>query len=209
MPSKRIAPPTMRPRRRGRRRRIESAVTLLPQPDSPTIARVSPGATSNETPSTARTTPRACRTRCADRDREDRLDLRRRARQRRYVIGHRRCAHSRRARRGSSASRRPSPSRLIASTVSASTMPGNRMTGRRAEIGAALGHHVAPARDLRRRAGAEEATAPPRRASPRRRRRSPARAAAPACWAGCGATGSPAAACRDDARPRRRAARAR
>jgi hypothetical protein len=32
-------------------------VTLLPQPDSPTIASVSPRATENETPSTARTTP--------------------------------------------------------------------------------------------------------------------------------------------------------
>ena len=28
---------------------IESDVTLLPEPDSPTIATVSPGATSNET----------------------------------------------------------------------------------------------------------------------------------------------------------------
>ena len=33
---------------------IESAVTLLPQPDSPTIPSVSPGNTSNDTPSTAR-----------------------------------------------------------------------------------------------------------------------------------------------------------
>src|SRR3954447_3412880 len=33
------------------------AVTDLPQPDSPTMPSVSPASTSNETPSTARTTP--------------------------------------------------------------------------------------------------------------------------------------------------------
>ena len=32
-------------------------VTLLPQPDSPTIPSVSPGSTAKETPSTAWTTP--------------------------------------------------------------------------------------------------------------------------------------------------------
>src|SRR5205085_838500 len=37
----------------------ESTVTLLPQPDSPTMPSVSPGTTSNETPSTARVTPSA------------------------------------------------------------------------------------------------------------------------------------------------------
>src|SRR6202011_3043960 len=47
----------MRPGGGGIRRNIDSAVTLLPQPLSPTIARVSPGMTWNETPSTARTTP--------------------------------------------------------------------------------------------------------------------------------------------------------
>ena len=35
------------------------AVTLLPQPDSPTSPRVWPWATANETPSTAWTTPSA------------------------------------------------------------------------------------------------------------------------------------------------------
>src|SRR5260370_641219 len=56
-PARRIAPDTMRPGGEGTRRSTDSAVTLLPQPDSPTIARVSPGMTWNETPSTARTTP--------------------------------------------------------------------------------------------------------------------------------------------------------
>ena len=41
-PSKRIAPPTMRPGGLATRRRIDSAVTLLPQPDSPTTPSVSP-----------------------------------------------------------------------------------------------------------------------------------------------------------------------
>src|SRR5262249_41365111 len=39
------------------RRMMESDVTLLPHPDSPTTASVSPAATENDTPSTARTTP--------------------------------------------------------------------------------------------------------------------------------------------------------
>ena len=56
-PSNRIAPPTMRPGGDAISRRIDSEVTLLPQPVSPTMARVSPGRTGNDTPSTARTTP--------------------------------------------------------------------------------------------------------------------------------------------------------
>ncbi len=39
------------------RPRMVSAVTLLPQPDSPTMPSVSPGSIENETPSTAWTTP--------------------------------------------------------------------------------------------------------------------------------------------------------
>src|SRR2546430_10887061 len=38
--------------------RIESAVIVLPQPDSPTMPSVSPASMCSETPSTARTTPR-------------------------------------------------------------------------------------------------------------------------------------------------------
>ena len=38
-------------------------MTLLPEPDSPTIASVSPAATSNDTESTARTVPRSVRKR--------------------------------------------------------------------------------------------------------------------------------------------------
>src|SRR5690242_9697818 len=56
-PSNSTRPDTMRPGGEAIKRRMESEVTLLPHPDSPTTASVSPGATENETPSTARTTP--------------------------------------------------------------------------------------------------------------------------------------------------------
>jgi len=42
VPSSMIEPPTILPGGSGTRRMIDSAVTLLPQPDSPTIASVSP-----------------------------------------------------------------------------------------------------------------------------------------------------------------------
>ncbi len=42
-PSKMIWPPAILPGGVGIRRMIESAVTLLPQPDSPTMPSVSPG----------------------------------------------------------------------------------------------------------------------------------------------------------------------
>src|SRR5579859_2402667 len=47
----------MRPVPLSRSRMIESAVTLLPQPDSPTSPTVSPSAMSKLTPLTARTSP--------------------------------------------------------------------------------------------------------------------------------------------------------
>ncbi len=56
-PSSRTAPPTIRPGGVGTRRIIDSAVMLLPQPDSPTIARISPRLSANEMPSTALTRP--------------------------------------------------------------------------------------------------------------------------------------------------------
>ena len=45
MPSKRIEPPAMRPGGCGTRPMIDSAVTLLPQPDSPTMPSVRPAST--------------------------------------------------------------------------------------------------------------------------------------------------------------------
>src|SRR5215475_14456595 len=52
-----MEPSTMRPGGCGMSRMIESAVTLLPQPDSPTTPSVSPLSMWKSTPSTARTTP--------------------------------------------------------------------------------------------------------------------------------------------------------
>src|SRR5713101_3997211 len=57
-PSSLIEPPTIRPGGFGTSRMSESAVTLLPQPDSPTIASVSPAASEKLIPSTALMTPR-------------------------------------------------------------------------------------------------------------------------------------------------------
>ena len=51
-------PPTMRPGGSGTRRMMESAVMLLPQPDSPTMASVSPASSAKDTSSTAFTGPR-------------------------------------------------------------------------------------------------------------------------------------------------------
>src|SRR5205809_673254 len=51
-----MRPETVRPGG-GTRRTSDSAVTLLPQPDSPTSPSVSPSSTWNETLSTARTSP--------------------------------------------------------------------------------------------------------------------------------------------------------
>jgi hypothetical protein len=55
-PSKRTEPPTTRPFF-GSSPMIESAVTDLPQPDSPTIASDAPSSTAKLTPSTAWTRP--------------------------------------------------------------------------------------------------------------------------------------------------------
>src|SRR2546425_2898965 len=52
-----IAPFTILPGGIGMSRMSERAVTVLPQPDSPTSPSVSPAASSKDTPSTARTTP--------------------------------------------------------------------------------------------------------------------------------------------------------
>ena len=56
-PASLIEPDTMRPGGSGISRISESAVMLLLQPDSPTMATISPAATSKSTPSTALTIP--------------------------------------------------------------------------------------------------------------------------------------------------------
>ena len=60
---RRTAPPTMRPGGSGISRRIESDVTVLPQPDSPTMATVLPRGMENETSSTARERPSSVKNR--------------------------------------------------------------------------------------------------------------------------------------------------
>jgi hypothetical protein len=56
-PSKRTSPSTTSPGGDRIKRVIDSPVTVLPLPDSPTRQTVSPRATSKLTPSTARTVP--------------------------------------------------------------------------------------------------------------------------------------------------------
>ena len=56
-PSNRISPSTILPGGDCTIRRIEKEVTLFPQPDSPTMARVFPWAMEKSNPSTLWTTP--------------------------------------------------------------------------------------------------------------------------------------------------------
>ena len=56
-PWRRITPWTIRATGRGWSRSRDSAVIVLPQPDSPTMPSVSPSRTEKLTPSTAFTTP--------------------------------------------------------------------------------------------------------------------------------------------------------
>ena len=105
--------------------------------------------------------------------------------------------YMRRASRGSSASRSPSPSRLTASTVTDRNSAGEQddVVGD-LEQAAPLGHDVAPARDVGRRAGAEKRQD---RLDDHRRgadEGAAAPAAAARCWAGCGATGCGNSRCR-------------
>src|SRR5688572_1466824 len=58
-PSNSTSPPAMRPGGCGTRPMMERAVTLLPQPDSPTTPSVRPRSSEKSTPSTARTSPRS------------------------------------------------------------------------------------------------------------------------------------------------------
>ena len=57
LPSSLAAPPVMRPGGMGMRPMMLCTVTDLPQPDSPTMARVLPRSKEKETPRTACTVP--------------------------------------------------------------------------------------------------------------------------------------------------------
>ena len=106
-----IEPPTMRPGGSGTSRMIDSAVTLLPQPDSPTIASVSPRRTWNETSSTALNSPELVKkTVC-------------RFFTSRTLASARRFAHQPRC-LGSRMSRKASPNRLVPNTARLMAMPG-------------------------------------------------------------------------------------
>ncbi len=147
----------MRPGGDGTSRRIDSAVTLLPQPLSPTIARVSPGMTlsGHADADRAQAMPSRVKNQVLELvDLEQRLAGHdRRGGNRLWfvveivAIG---AAHMRRERRGSSASRAARrPSRLIASTATDKAIPGKQHD----VIGdlkqhPSLGHDVAPARDV-------------------------------------------------------------
>ena len=121
------------------------AITDLPEPDSPT--RQSDLAAADV--ERRRRAPPSRRSRA--RRQRDREAARPRGPARR-VASYAACAIF-----GSSVSRRPSPRMLTASTVSARKMPGKKMLcGYCVELRAALGHDVAPGRDVGRQADAEE-----------------------------------------------------
>ena len=120
-----------------------SAVTLLPEPDSPTMPTTSPGVDiERSTPSTA------MQRRAAVEPNSTRQVLRCRA----VAMRHQRFSF------GSSASRSPSPIRLNASTVIRIARPGNVTTHHARWMNSQRrGQHRAPLRRRRLRAEAEEA----------------------------------------------------
>ena len=103
-PSRRMRPATICPGG-GTSRMIDSDVTLLPQPDSPTSPSTSPRSMAKLTPSTARTVP-APVANCVRRPSTD-------------------SSATQTFSRGSRVSRSQSPSRFTANTVSMMARPGN------------------------------------------------------------------------------------
>ena len=124
----------------GSRPITASIATDLPEPDSPTIASTSPASTESRRRRRRGTRRPRCRTRprgCGSRGAP--------SAQLRFSFG-------------SSASRRPSPIRLMASTVIRMARPGNVTTHQALQDELArLGEHGAPFRRRRLRAHAEEA----------------------------------------------------
>ena len=111
---------------------IDSAVSVLPEPDSPIMPRRPPSATANDTPSTTRRPPIST-TRSVDLEQRVGRSARRLRRSPRAERHDGRRTHGgstgspRRAprSRGSMASRRPSPRRLNPSVASTTARPGN------------------------------------------------------------------------------------
>ena len=166
LPSKRMAPPA-HARRGGRRRITESAVIDLPEPDSPTRPITSPGCTSRVE------MPR----RIGDADRSATSQ----------PLDSRQGSPTAPAQaRGSSRSRRPSPSRLRPSTVRTIAKPGNQSQSRRdGHQRLRLVQHAAPARQRRLGAEPDIGQRRPRPGCRGRTGSSPARSAGWRCWAGC------------------------
>ena len=112
----------------GRSPSTASIVTDFPEPDSPTMPSTSPASRSRSKPRTAYTGPssvlkvtlrsRISSTRLTERG------VRVAFTRRRERVGHRRVDHQTESCFGSSASRRPSPTKFTHSTVSTSAMPG-------------------------------------------------------------------------------------
>src|SRR5580704_994864 len=142
-PSNRIEPPTMRATFSGRSRMTDNAVTLLPQPDSPTMPSVSPAATSKLTPSTARVTPSALK-KCVLRLRTLRsfslTSLSQASREARVEVVAQAVTHEV---DGEHHEREREPRR-------------EDRPGRAGEVESRGGDHIAPARNLGRRARAEK-----------------------------------------------------
>src|SRR5436190_17142144 len=147
-PSNSTRPSTVRPGGDAIKRRIDSDVTLLPQPDSPTMQSVSPRPTENETPSTARTTP---------------------SRVKKYVFSRSTTsnagADSTASLIASHAPREPRIERIahaVAEQIHGEHRNGEKDAGKNDQIAGDLneattfGHDVAPARNIGRRAGADE-----------------------------------------------------
>ena len=161
---KRIAPETISPPVMSVSRSNAIAETDLPEPLSPTSATVSPRAMCQETPSTALTgpfSPGKWTRRSWTSTRRSRGELDGGCALDRVRAGGRHPAQMLpvlRRRRGSSVSRRPSPEQVHAEHDEREENPGKQENpDRDHDVGAALGHDVAPARDVGRGAGAEKA----------------------------------------------------
>ena len=164
-PRSRRAPPAMTPGGEATRPMSDSAVTDLPEPDSPTRPRHSPGAERRDRRRRRRAdVARRPRTRCCSADVERRVG-RARARQaasRRAIAGARPSGRvsAPERRRGSSTSRMPSPSRLMLITSDEDHQARDDRDVRRGEQQlAALAQHGAEIGLRRLRAEAEEGEA--------------------------------------------------
>ena len=183
----------------GSRPMTDCAVTDLPDPDSPTMHTISPGADVDRHILDAVGTVGAVRA-----DRSVRLWIERTGRL--SVIAH-----------GSHTRLREARVERVAQAVAQHVDGEHRqreedagkedVVGKMRNSDAPLGHDVAPGRRLAAECRRRGTTGSPRSGWPRRRCRSPARSAAPWCSAARGGSAAAASACRPRSPPRRRAPR--